>query len=1060
MAVRIGWDEYEVALLIDACNKIRDNKIDKTECVHKLSTLLRQRAKANEINIDEVFRNENGIALQMTKMEYLLTDGKKGLPGASKLYIEMAKMSKLNSDEFEKILILAKKQIGDKEAMNNMNTREKFIQWLSSNPINKYRFDTIVNALDEGSDYCCSRSLCKVSFWDMNNKNEFITVASKLLGMRIYRLMHKKTAIVLDKAVPLYKQFLQQSEIISNEKILDADISIENTSDNAEEVVLLDNTTELPMNENSEFEYDFNNPSSLRFTKPIKATYFDETVSESTYWQKLFMDLLKVLYEDYADTFKRMWGVVYSGSNAPLVGRKDDLHLFRRPGEFVSGMYVELNRSANEIIGKLKKILDECNVDYENIVITYSKKQTEYEENDKAEGKQDSDNKYSKIYQKLYYISNVYDDPNGITLKKIMSIMGNDTDEELVISVLNDASWATKLADGIYLFGRNANSVLREKVQPYSIKEKDVVTDSQFFDYLYNHEKMAEASCRSYVSAIRTAEEYAKNHNYVSYRIYDCTFEEVSSLIRLLMGDEEFLKFNTKQHNLFRDAFKKYLKMGGQLPAKERKPSSTPLHRDVNETIKSQPKDFDKVKFETILLRRYRNGMQFDSIDFENFREMYDALYDETLSFDDEALEERLRYCGVLYKDRLFPAEGIIDNNTKEALFSYIDNCFSFGKSVLYYKAIYQDLSDVFASCFTLTDEKMLKAYIEYSDEEGKYYYFSDYMSVDRNAEIDHTEEIGEYFLSTGKPMRLDDAFKALSHIPQERVDRIIKTDSRFLRNAKGEYFHTDIFEITDDELEDIAEIINGFISENEYAIWTDVWNAIQDKLPLFVENNLYLSGLGIRNAIAQHYSGKFRFEDAVISSPRDSFSMRDVYQLYAKYHTEFTADEIYKLSKELYTGINFDALSEISVRVSHDLFVSKNLMNFDVDSVDRVIESFMSKDYIRIREIDSFLAFPSVGYEWNEYMLESFLISYSKKFTLLNNGQSLHNVAGAIVKKDGEIKEFEDACAAVLSESRIELKKSEALNYLADVNMITRRSYKGLDTAIRKATQIRNRKE
>ena len=33
MAVQIGWDEYEVALLIDACNKIRDNKIDKTECM-------------------------------------------------------------------------------------------------------------------------------------------------------------------------------------------------------------------------------------------------------------------------------------------------------------------------------------------------------------------------------------------------------------------------------------------------------------------------------------------------------------------------------------------------------------------------------------------------------------------------------------------------------------------------------------------------------------------------------------------------------------------------------------------------------------------------------------------------------------------------------------------------------------------------------------------------------------------------------------------------------------------------------------------------------------------
>lgn len=51
---------------------------------------------------------------------------------------------------------------------------------------------------------------------------------------------------------------------------------------------------------------------------------------------------------------------------------------------------------------------------------------------------------------------------------------------------------------------------------------------------------------------------------------------------------------------------------------------------------------------------------------------------------------------------------------------------------------------------------------------------------------------------------------------------------------------------------------------------------------------------------------------------------MRDVYQLYAKHHAEFTADEIYILSKELDTVIYFDALSEVSVRVSHDLFVSK----------------------------------------------------------------------------------------------------------------------------------------
>lgn len=60
--------------------------------------------------------------------------------------------------------------------------------------------------------------------------------------------------------------------------------------------------------------------------------------------------------------------------------------------------------------------------------------------------------------------------------------------------------------------------------------------------------------------------------------IYDCGFEDASTLIRELMGDNEFLEFNAKQHNRFRAAFKKYLKMGGQLPAKERKSLSVKKH--------------------------------------------------------------------------------------------------------------------------------------------------------------------------------------------------------------------------------------------------------------------------------------------------------------------------------------------------------------------------------------------------------------------------------------------------------------------------------------------------
>ena len=63
------------------------------------------------------------------------------------------------------------------------------------------------------------------------------------------------------------------------------------------------------------------------------------------------------------------------------------------------------------------------------------------------------------------------------------------------------------------------------------------------------------------------------------------------------------------------------------------------------------------------------------------------------------------------------------------------------------------------------------------------------------------------------------------------------------------------------------------------------------------------------------------------------------------------------------------------------------------------------------------------------------------------------------LARKDGEFTLFVDVCAQALADSNVELKKAAALNYLAEVNLITRRSYKELDIAMTKARQIRNQK-
>lgn len=1035
------WDIYEAAILLEAVLNVDAQKETRRDAIKRVSSTLRKLAKQRGLDIDDTFRNENGITFQFQSMEFSAfgkesTTHKTG----SKLFDEVVALYRNDPDEYNKKLTAAHEKADGKVSANN---KELFKQWLSLNPPKKYSVEMIVNALDEGSDYCCTHSICKETFWEIDDKYKFTSVTSRLLGMRLYRLLHKSTVTVLDKAVPLYKQFLNainrdKSKALADAANREAEAQIDNKRVQASSI------EKVPTSESQEIIADMR--TSLKRTIEYLKTRYD----------------VRLHYDHLSDPDHRSSDLLYKVRN----NKKDIMWVYyidSQPSHYISietePEYIEditgeisgftriqirashprqkmFFNDYDSVKGSLAAICDSIDQFFEKTTM----------------GKSQEDR--MKLYQKLYSISRVYDDPSGLAISRITSLLGKETDEELVRDILDNASWAIKLSEDVYSFSRKAVSVLREEPTQYKVNNNSVTTSSGFYDYLYENRRMAEATCRSYVSAIRTAESFARSNGFDSYMIYDSTTTDALQVIRSLLNNQKFAEFNTQQHNRFSAAFAKFSEYLGQANFLQTKHTN-----EQNYVVKAEPKDYDKQKFVRTLLHRYRNGMQFDSIDFDNFRENYEDLFDEPLTFSDAELEERLRYCGVFYKDRLFPAEGIIDETTREKLFEYIDASFSSGKKVLYYKAIFEDLAYIFASCFTLSDERMLRAYIEYVSEKDKYYFFPEYMSIEKNVSIDHSAEIEEYFLSAGKPIAIDEVCRALSHIPKDQVDRIIKTDSRFLRNAKGEYFHVDIFEASDEDLKRITDIINDYIKQNEYAIWTDVWNDIQEQMPVFLENNLYLSWLGIRNVLAQRLNDKFNFESAVISRLEDQFAMSDVYQLYAKHHSEFTADDIYNLSKELDTVIYFYALADVSVRVSHDQFVSKEKINFDVEAIDKAIESFMSKDYIRIREVDSFLAFPNVGYEWNEYLLESFVYSFSKKFSLLSNGFSLHNVAGAIVKKESQIKEFVDVCADVLAEAPITLNTKDALNYLADVNMITRRSYRDLDTAVRKANQIRARK-
>lgn len=715
------------------------------------------------------------------------------------------------------------------------------------------------------------------------------------------------------------------------------------------------------------------------------------------------------------------------------------------------------------------------------------------------------------------YYSSFLDD---IKIKSEEFLVANDDSKEVVI--IEDTSSETFL-----------NEVTKSRVTERESDSDNLPKDEllERFGEWMNNKGIAEATIRSYVSAINVADNYAKENNLQNASLISSDPTVIINSIEILLSNKQFIEFNQRQHNRFSAAFRKlrdFISETERFASKDSADAELEIkHPDlynklytmskvyvgdpnglsveqiaiifgypqdqileildnvswakkksdgiyifgtfdvkIEITVDKKPiyvkefNDFSKERFIEVLLNRFRNGMLFDSIDYDNFREVYFDLFDEKLALTDEELEVRLKICGLEYNGRLFPAEGIIDSATSEKVFAYIENTFAMGSKLLYYKAIYSDLSDILEYCYSLVDVDMFKAYLKYQADPGKYYFFDQYMSKEKNVKVDNAAEIAEFMLNAGKPLSYDEVYEGLSHISQDIIHTEIRSNPKYIMNEKEHYFHIDIFEFSSTDREKFTGLFNDEIEENGYVIWSRMYSYVAETMPAFIENNTYLSFLGIRNALSYHMNTEFAFDGNVISSITNKLDMSEVFRLYAKQNVPFTADDIYNFAKEVGTQVvYFWAIADVSVRVSNELFVAKDAVHFDIDAVDAALETYLSHGYILIKDVDSFLVFPFVGFEWNEYLLESYLLHYSKKFCLVNNGISLNNVAGAITKKDGEYTQFVDICSHAIAESDIELKKAPALEFLVDVNLLTKKSYKEIDVVLNKARQLRNKR-
>lgn len=338
MAVRIPWDHYEAALLLDYCVRVENNELSRIEAISMVSQLLRQRAINKGLDIDDVFRNENGISMQFSAMRNCYLGQKHGLT-ISKLFYEVVRLQKDCNEEFQQLL-------QDGLQIMNTSTWQGFLLWLSERYPAKeketLRSLILVNALGRKS-----REM-KEPLGDIYDSSKIEELEKTINSASSFGFQSKINVVSVKHALHLYAEYLDEMKQTASDKEQEGVVSRDTIEDN-----------------DSIFTVDFRNALNYVYTKPVSCSYKGQLIKKNE-WNAVFQALVQAVYQDYKDIFPV--GQSLSSSSRIDTGSSEEMI---NPKEIADGIFLECNVSATAVVNKLRALMDYCKIDYSDIEIQY-----------------------------------------------------------------------------------------------------------------------------------------------------------------------------------------------------------------------------------------------------------------------------------------------------------------------------------------------------------------------------------------------------------------------------------------------------------------------------------------------------------------------------------------------------------------------------------------------------------------------------------------------------------------------------------------------------------------
>lgn len=206
MAMRIPWDIEEAVLMLDVLLKSLEGKLTRKEAIHQVSEKLRRRAVNRGIEIDEIFRNENGITFQMSALEVAYTGIKTKLKQPSKLFVETVNLYRNHRELYEIILKEAENVVGSKSVQN------EFCSYISTQ-MPTFQLSDAYLMLSGIESFCLERKILQNKLFETNDLDTIKRVVQTVDSNRVFRFTYKRNLKKMSTVIHAYYTFLKSNKL-------------------------------------------------------------------------------------------------------------------------------------------------------------------------------------------------------------------------------------------------------------------------------------------------------------------------------------------------------------------------------------------------------------------------------------------------------------------------------------------------------------------------------------------------------------------------------------------------------------------------------------------------------------------------------------------------------------------------------------------------------------------------------------------------------------------------------------------------------------------------------